>query len=395
VIAGIRVYDNSGTLLGEFGQLPALSFEDIDDRERAICERRWSGAWYDVTWSTRPLGANYFFIIRHDATSVRRELYAFTGRIAGLVLLISAFVTGVTMLVLGITVIVPILRLRDDLINAGDALSQDRCHCDFYSLSFRRQDELGEVMAAFNQMFDRVVKEIRERQQAEAVARTERDKSERLLLNILPEPIAEQLKNGDRNIADGFSEATILFADIVGFTGISERVSPTRLVELLNHIFSEFDRLSEIHGLEKIKTIGDAYMVVGGLPTPRGDHATAMANMALDMQAAIAKFNLERDEAVSLRIGINTGPVIAGVIGTKKFIYDLWGDAVNTASRMESHGIAGCIQVSEATYRCLHPQFELERRGTIRVKGKGEMTTYLLVGRKVDNTLSRDRLQAE
>lgn len=241
----------------------------------------------------------------------------------------------------------------------------------------------------------RVVERTAQLQQANTELTQEQEKSERLLLNILPKPIAHRLKQGDENIAEGFADVTVLFADLVGFTQLSARVSPTELVALLNHIFSEFDRLSDLHGLEKIKTIGDAYMVVGGLPTPRGDHAAAIANMALDMQAAIAKFNLEREEAVSLRIGINTGPAIAGVIGTKKFIYDLWGDAVNTASRMESHGIAGCIQVSEATYRCLHAQFELERRGRIRVKGKGEMTTYLLVGRKVDNTLSRDRLQAE
>jgi class 3 adenylate cyclase len=211
----------------------------------------------------------------------------------------------------------------------------------------------------------------------------EREKVERLLLNILPQPIAERLKQEPITIADSFTEATIMFADIVGFTPLSARLSATEIVNLLNHIFSTFDRLAERHGLEKIKTIGDAYMVVGGLPTPRPDHAESVAEMALDMQQEIAKFSRELDESFSIRIGINTGPVVAGVIGLKKFIYDLWGDAVNTASRMESHGMPNCIQVSQTTYELLQDKYLFEERGVIEVKGKGEMFTYLLRGRKV------------
>ena len=211
----------------------------------------------------------------------------------------------------------------------------------------------------------------------------ERQKSERLLLNILPEPIADRLKQNHQTIADSFTEVTVLFADIVGFTQLSQRTSPTELVQLLNEIFSAFDRLTEQHGLEKIKTIGDAYMVVGGLPKPRSDHAEAIANMALDMQQEVERFSAIKGEILKIRIGINTGPVVAGVIGTKKFIYDLWGDAVNTASRMESHGIAGSIQVSTSTYERLRDKYLFQERGKIQVKGKGEMMTYLLIDRKV------------
>ena len=212
--------------------------------------------------------------------------------------------------------------------------------------------------------------------------RYQQEQSDRLLLNILPEEIANRLKRGDSTIADTFADVTVLFADIVGFTQLSSRVSPTQLVALLNDIFSTFDNLAERHGLEKIKTIGDAYMVVGGLPIPRPDHAEAIAEMALDMQQAIIDFSNTHSQAFSIRIGINTGPVVAGVIGIKKFIYDLWGDTVNTASRMESHGKPGSIQVTETTYQQLREKYFFENRGAIEVKGKGQMTTYLLQCRK-------------
>ncbi len=213
--------------------------------------------------------------------------------------------------------------------------------------------------------------------------RVQQEQSERLLLNILPEEIANRLKRGDSTIADTFADVTVLFADIVGFTQLSARVSPTELVSLLNDIFSTFDNLAERHGLEKIKTIGDAYMVVGGLPIPRKDHAEAIAEMALDMQDAIINFSNTQNQHLSIRIGINTGPVVAGVIGIKKFIYDLWGDTVNTASRMESHGLPGSIHVTGATYEQLRQKYFFESRGAIEVKGKGRMTTYLLQCRKL------------
>jgi adenylate cyclase len=237
----------------------------------------------------------------------------------------------------------------------------------------------------------------------------EQEKSERLLLNILPETIcatqqrfaiAAKLKAGQSHIAEGFAEVTILFADIVNFTQLSEQISPQELLKLLNEIFTGFDGLTEQHNLEKIKTICDAYMVVGGVPMPRHDHAQAIAkrcckqiaNMALDMQQEVANFNAKHHTTLTVRIGINTGPVVAGVIGTKKFIYDLWGDAVNTASRMESHGVAGYIQVSESTYQYLQASYQLKSRGIIQVKGKGEMMTYFLKGKKVSLTEKLDKI---
>jgi len=212
--------------------------------------------------------------------------------------------------------------------------------------------------------------------------RIQQEQSERLLLNILPEEIANRLKRGDSTIADTFADVTVLFADIVGFTQLSARVYPTELVALLNEIFSTFDNLAERHGLEKIKTIGDAYMVVGGLPIARPDHAEAIAEMAIDMQEAIIDFSQTKNQHLSIRIGINTGPVVAGVIGIKKFIYDLWGDTVNTASRMESHGLPGSIHVTATTYQQLEEKYIFESRGAIAVKGKGMMNTYLLQCRK-------------
>lgn len=224
--------------------------------------------------------------------------------------------------------------------------------------------------------------DITERKQAEDALREEQEKSEKLLLNILPKAIAERLKQNETTIAEYFPEVTVLFADIVGFTALSAVMNPIDLVELLNKIFSRFDLLCDRHGLEKIKTIGDAYMVVGGLPYPRADHAEAIAQMALDMQTEIARFNANNRKYFSIRVGIHSGPVVAGVIGIKKFIYDLWGDTVNLASRMESHGLSWRIQVSETTYKLLEHKYLFQERGIIDVKGKGGMRTYLLVGKK-------------
>ncbi|MEG4346390.1 adenylate/guanylate cyclase domain-containing protein [Microcoleus sp. A003_D6] len=224
--------------------------------------------------------------------------------------------------------------------------------------------------------------DITERKQAEDALREEQEKSEKLLLNILPQAIAERLKKNETTIAEYFPEVTVLFADIVGFTHLATVMPPIDLVELLNQIFSTFDTICDRHGLEKIKTIGDAYMVVGGLPEPRADHAEAIAQMALDMQTEIARFNAKNNQSFSIRIGIHSGPVVAGVIGIKKFIYDLWGDTVNIASRMESHGLPWRIQVSETTYKLVEHKYLFQERGTIEVKGKGGMKTYLLVAKK-------------
>lgn len=218
-----------------------------------------------------------------------------------------------------------------------------------------------------------------ERQITDRALQESQERSERLLLNILPSTIAERLKTDTSAIAEQFDEVTILFADIVGFTPLSIRVKPDELVNILNEIFSAFDELTEKHGLEKIKTIGDAYMAVGGLPLPNTNHAESVAQMALDMQGVIAHFQTKYQEPLQMRIGINTGSVVAGVIGVKKFIYDLWGDAVNVASRMESSGLPGKIQVTENTYERLKHRYNFEQRGQVEVKGKGSMTTYWLI----------------
>ncbi len=210
----------------------------------------------------------------------------------------------------------------------------------------------------------------------------EKEKSEHLLLNILPRPIAERLKGGERTIADSHAQVTVLFADLVGFTSISRQTGPRELITLLNDVFSHFDRLAERHGLEKIKTIGDSYMLVGGLPVPRGDHAEAVAEMALDMIEEIGRYNRQSQTQINVRIGINTGPVVAGVIGKKKFTYDLWGDTVNLASRMESAGLPNTIHVSPDSQAVLADKYDLTERGLVSCKGVGEITTYFLTGRK-------------
>ncbi len=227
-----------------------------------------------------------------------------------------------------------------------------------------------------------IFRNITQRLEVEEALHHQQKQTEGLLLNIFPEAIANRLKQQPGTIAEDFADVTVLFADIVGFTEIASSVSAIQLVKLLNQIFSDFDRLSEQYNLEKIKTIGDAYLVVGGLPRHRADHAQAIAQMALDMQIAIAKFNAENQQNFSIRIGIHSGSVVAGVIGIKKLTYDLWGDTVNIASRMESQGFTNKIQVSETTYEHLRDEFLFEKRGEIEVKGKGKMTTYLLIGRK-------------
>jgi adenylate cyclase len=220
-----------------------------------------------------------------------------------------------------------------------------------------------------------------ERNEAFEAMEFEKKRSDMLLLNILPKDIARQLKDGSNGkgyIASSYDSVSVLFADIVGFTKLSATVSPEDLVKMLNRIFSGFDQLSEKHGLEKIKTIGDAYMVVAGIPMERADHAQAIARMALDMQTMIGDFRQNAPEDISVRIGIASGPVVAGIIGIKKFIYDLWGDTVNIASRMESHGEPNRIHISHGTRQLLGDDFDCEERGYIQVKGKGEMQTYFL-----------------
>jgi guanylate cyclase len=221
-----------------------------------------------------------------------------------------------------------------------------------------------------------------QRRAALTALRVEQARAEDLLLNILPSSIADRLKVDTHTIADQFSAASILFADVVDFTPRSERLQPAEVVGLLDHLFSHFDTLADRYGVEKIKTIGDAYMVAAGVPNPRPDHAVALVSLGLDMVETMHSSDTVGHLGLELRVGINSGPVVAGVIGRKRFLYDLWGDAVNTASRMESHGTPGRVQITRATYELVADAFECEPRGTIAVKGKGEMEIWHVLRRR-------------
>lgn len=235
-------------------------------------------------------------------------------------------------------------------------------------------DEIGILAGTFNSMTASL-------QYTLDSLRLEQEKSENLLLNILPKDIAELLKKKPDSIAEQYSEASILFADVVNFTPMSSQMTPIELVGLLNQVFSQFDDLVEKYDLEKIKTIGDCYMVASGVPRPRQDHAQAITCLALDMQEIVRQSDYF-GRRLTFRIGINSGPVVAGVIGRKKFIYDLWGDAVNTASRMESNGTGGLVQITRETYNLINDDFICESRGVINVKGKGELPVWFVRGRK-------------
>ena len=241
---------------------------------------------------------------------------------------------------------------------------------DELHLQHNRDDDPTEIVGSMT--------DITERKKIEEELAAAKEQSERLILNVLPEAIANRLKD-NKTIADKYSEATILFLDIVGFTEFSSKLLPSKLVSVLNDIFTRFDLITEKYKLEKIKTIGDSYLLAGGLPDERDDHAEAVAMAGLEMRAEIKKFNHETGENLDIRIGIHSGPVVAGVIGKNKFTYDIWGDTVNTASRMESHGESGKIQVSEITYYLIKDKFKFEERGVIELKGKGKFKTYYLI----------------
>jgi adenylate cyclase len=234
---------------------------------------------------------------------------------------------------------------------------------------------------------------MREVARAEAAMEVEYNRSEALLTNILPATVAAKLKDpAHGTIADRYDDASILFADIAGYTEQSSQITPTELVRFLDRLYTTFDRLVDRHGLEKIKTTGDAYMVVSGVPTPRPDHIEAIADLALDLSRAVAELRDPRGKPVPLRMGIAAGPVVAGVVGARRFFYDVWGDAVNVASRMESTDVVGRIQVPENVFERLRHRFVLEERGEVEVKGKGVMRTWFVVGRKPAGDNLRERV---
>ncbi|MDY6991899.1 MAG: adenylate/guanylate cyclase domain-containing protein [Pseudomonadota bacterium] len=276
---------------------------------------------------------------------------------------------GITLGLLQGTVLSRLLGLVKDV---QQVTQSDNIHAQ---VQVSGRDELTTLSQEINTM----LKALSEKTQALSF---EKDKSEQLLYNILPQPIAQRMKQGETMIAEHFDAATILFSDIVGFTQMAAMTTPTALVEILNRIFSEFDYIADKFNLEKIKTIGDAYMVVAGIPTPQKVHVELMALMALEMCDMVMELNKVLGMNLSVRIGMASGEVVAGIIGKRKFAYDLWGDVVNTAARMESHGQAGRIHCTEAIYHQLKDKFEFEARGTIEVKGKGAMPTYFLICRK-------------
>jgi adenylate cyclase len=253
------------------------------------------------------------------------------------------------------------------------------------------------VVAAGTIVFTLLALFAQQRHDALVALRSAQERAENLLLDILPYSIAERLKSRPQTIADQFPTASILFADVVDFTPRAEHLPPAEVVGMLDNLFGYFDTLAERHGLEKIKTIGDCYMVAAGVPTPRPDHARALALMALDMLEAVGSKDGVGHLGLELRVGINSGPVVAGVIGRKRFLYDLWGDAVNTASRMEVHGTPGRIHMTQETYELLKDEFVCEPRGTVTVKGKGDMETWYLVGSRTSSiaSVAAERVGAE
>jgi guanylate cyclase len=237
------------------------------------------------------------------------------------------------------------------------------------------------TISYFSLMFFVLSYYIKQNQKLSQLVKEERNKADRLLLNILPLEIATLLKNGNQVIAERYDEVSILFADVVNFTQMSEKITPETLVALLNEVFSHIDLLVEKYGLEKIKTIGDCYMAASGVPVPRTDHAIMLTRLAMDIQSFINGRQFQGQQ-LTIRIGINSGAVVAGVIGRKKFIYDLWGDAVNTASRMESHGSAGCIQITASTMQLIQHQYICEPKGLMTIKGKGNIPVWHVLAKK-------------
>lgn len=288
------------------------------------------------------------------------------------------FVGALTGSVAGFMVVRPVLQLQKIMQQVGEGNLS-------VHVPIMGNDEVGELADIFDKMLANVrSSQLRlaqanvELQQSNDIIFEEREKSEQLLLNIMPPSIAHRLKQGESVIADSFSDVTIIFIDLVGFTQLSGRASPEEIIVILNAVFSTFDEIADSCGLEKIKTIGDAYMVVAGIPEWTPDHALRAAMMTLHVRDAIGNLNTHLNTDLQVRIGIHSGSVVAGVIGTKKYAYDLWGDAVNIASRMESHGAPGRIHCSESVYHHLHKDFVFTDRGVMHIKGKGDMQTYFL-----------------
>ena len=388
-LQGASLYDGEGQLIQELEEAHELSDEWLL-KDEANADLYRAQERFDLLIPSEKFKGDYLLVLRFSTSHIREMMVSFSLKKLGLVIAVAGFVSLVLLLLLQKLLITPMTQFKNDLTAAGQAAGQEDSPL-FYTFYQTRKDELGDVAVAFCHMYHQIRHEIRDRRRAEAALITEQEKSERLLLNILPGAIAKRLKEDEGALASRFDEVTILFADIVGFTHLASQMKPLELLTQLNGMFSAFDKLAERFGLEKIKTIGDAYMIVGGIPTPRPDHAIAVLEMAIEMLAVIQDFRQPDGEPYQLRIGINSGPVIAGVIGRKKFSYDLWGDAVNIASRMESHGLVGNIQVTPTTYELLKHLYDFEKRSGLVIKNVGTMDTYLFRDRKFTHqTAQRD-----
>lgn len=361
----IRAYNT--TILQTPARFPSVTAA-LEGKEGTVIERNLRGQGTASLVSYMPLHIEGL----HWAIASRMYLSEALKPVSEMQRLFSWWGSGLLLL----TVIAALLMTRQILrpVNALVAAAQKVSAGDLTAhVEWKYKDELGILSDTFNSM----TKSIREK--TELIEQKNRE-NERLLLNILPPEIATRLKGGEHEIADSFADVTVLFGDIVGFTALSSHTSAAIIVEMLNGLFSLFDEAAQELGIEKIKTIGDCYMAVCGLPRPSADHADRMARMALRMVEATRKYGEEKGLNLQLRIGLNSGPVVAGVIGTTKFIYDLWGDTVNLASRMESTGVPGQIQVTRAVYARLKDNYEFESRGMVQVKGKGEIEAWLLHG---------------
>ncbi|MCB1201510.1 MAG: ammonium transporter [Leptospiraceae bacterium] len=371
-----------------------LEFFKIDDAVGAIPVHLSAGIW--GTLAVAIFGKSETF--GQNSTLIERLGVQSFG-----ILATGVFAFGVTFIILWILNKVTPLRVTLQEEKDGLNISEHKARTDLVDLLTVMEDqkksgdlsrdvpvepftEIGQIAQRYNEVLGKVRDTLAENDTAreqiveafEQIA-AEQVRAEKLLLNILPDSVAQELKeNRNKIIAQSFQEVTILFADIVGFTSLSEKMRPEKIVDLLNRIVSVFDRLTDKYQLEKIKTIGDAYMVVGGLPLPVPGHAENVANFALEIQEQIKKFKFKDGKSLQMRVGIHTGPVVAGVIGEKKFVYDIWGDSVNTASRLESHGVAGKIQISERTASLIKDKFNIEHRGKIELKGKGSIESFFL-----------------
>ncbi len=378
VEARFRVLE--GRFLGSGESLHALerSFAAWAPIRAEVIRLRREGKVAEADRMTEVSGASHVALVERDMDAVA----AFSGgkaaefiedmkRTENRMRLLTWLLLGASILVSSVIAWLTARSIRGPVVALSKAATQVAEGDYTQHVDFDAKSELGTQTRVFNAM----VKAIGEQTE---IIRQKNEENERLLLNILPAPIAGRLKGGERTIADAYGEVTVMFADIVGFTQFSSAMPVEQLVDMLNELFSGFDAAAAREGVEKIKTIGDAYMAVSGMPSRCPDHTEKIVRLAVSLLDVVVKFNEHRGTTLNLRIGINRGPVVAGVIGTHKFIYDLWGDTVNIASRMESTGVPGRIQVTEATYEYLKDRCQFEARGAVSVKGKGMMPVFLL-----------------